>query len=314
MSPKEEGVIDFYLRVFLASAKTCSFTKASELLNITQPGVTHHIRKLEEMFETRLFVRQQNRIRLTEAGEVLYRYADEIDRLYREASNEMSRLRRNVSGDVLLGVTALLGIYLIPMFLGVFRQRYPSVNLSMQVGNSREVMRCLRDGIIEMGIVSEPIPENRFVTLPFYQDDLTLIVPPDHPWCREKEVDAERIFEENFIIREPGSGTREVHMKALRKLYPRKKLRIAMVLGSTEAIKRGVIGKMGISIVSHLACRLETEQGVLRKISVKGLDMKRNFDIVYRSEEDLSVQAVKWKEYLIEQRDSNFERAHLPEK
>jgi len=299
-------MIDFYLRVFLASAKICSFTKASELLHITQPGVTHHIRKLEEMFETRLFIRKRNRIRLTKAGEVLYRYADEMDRLYREATIEMSKIKSSVSGDVQFGATSLLGIYLIPMFLGEFRQRYPNVNLSMQMGNSREVMRCLRDGIIEIGIVSEPIQENRFVTLPFYQDDLTLIVPPDHPWCRKKTIDAERLFEENFIVREPGSGTREVYMKALKELYPRKKLRIAMVLGSTEAIKRGVIGKLGVSIVSHLACRLETEQGVLRKIRVKGLDMKRHFDIVYRSEEDLSIQAIKWKEYLIEQRDRQF--------
>jgi DNA-binding transcriptional LysR family regulator len=219
----------------------------------------------------------------------------------------MSRLRSNVSGNVHFGVGALVGIYLLPMIVGGFRKCYPGVNLSMQVGNSREVLRCLRDGILELGIVSEPIPENRYVTLPFYQDDLTLIVPPDHPWCREKEVDAECIFEEDFIIREPGSGTRAVYTGVLKDRYPRKKLKVAMVLGSTEAIKRGVIGRMGISIVSPLACRLETEQGLLKKIAVRGVNMKRNFDIVYRSEDDLSIQAVKWKEYLLKQRDNNFE-------
>ena len=302
-------MIDFYLRVFLASAKTCSFTKAAELLNITQPGVTHQIRKLEETFNTKLFVRQRNRIALTKAGEILYRYAGQIDRLYRQAKDEMTVLTESVYGDVLFGATSLLGIYLLPLIIGGFRHSNPGVNISMQVGNSREVMRCLRDGLVELAIVSEPVPENRFVTIPFYQDDMTLIVWPDHPWSRKKTIDAERIFEEDFLLREPGSGTRTVYTKALKQLCPSKKLRVAMVLGSTEAIMRGVIGKMGISIVSHLACRLETEQGLLRKVELKGLDMKRKFDIVYRSEEDLSVQAMKWKEYLLKQRDRDFRLA-----
>ena len=299
-------MIDFYLRVFLASAKTCSFTKAAELLNITQPGVTHQIRKLEETFNTKLFLRQKNRIGLTKAGEVLYRYAGEIDRLYRQAKDEMTVLTESVYGDVLFGATSLLGIYLLPLIIGGFKRSNPGVNVSMQVGNSRDVIRYLRDGLVELAIVSEPVPENHFVTIPFYQDDLTLIVAPDHPWCNEKAVDAERIFEEEFLLREPGSGTRTVYTKALKQLFPRRKLKVAMVLGSTEAIMRGVIGKLGISIVSHLACRLQTEQGLLRKIELKGLDMKRKFAIVYRSEETLSVQAMKWKEYLLRQRDKNF--------
>lgn len=300
-------MIDYYLRVFLATARTCSFTKAAQSLNITQPAVTHQIRNLEEMFKAKLFLRQRNKITLTKAGEILYRYADEIGRLYRQAKNEMTEVTGNVFGDVLFGATSLLGTYLLPLIMGGFKQTYPGVNISMQVGNSREVMWYLRDGIVELAIVSEPVPENRFVAIPFYEDDLTLIVPPDHPWCREMTVDAERIFEEDFILREPGSGTRAVYTKALKQIYPRKKLRVSMVLGSTEAIKRGVIGKMGISIVSHLACRLETEQGLLRKIELNGLNMKRKFDIVYRSEENLSVQTLKWKEYLLEQRDGNFQ-------
>lgn len=302
-----EAMIDFYLKVFLTSAKTGSFTKAAELLNITQPAVTHQIRKLEETFKVKLFVRQRNRICLTKAGEILCRYADQIDRLYCQAKDEITGLAGHIYGNVLFGATSLLGIYLLPLILGGFKQRHPEVNISMHVGNSREVLKCLRDGIVEFAIVSEPVPKNRFIVLPFYQDDLTLIVPPDHPWCREKAVDAERIFEEDFILREQGSGTRAVYTKILKQRYPNRKLKVAMVLGSTEAIMRGVIGKMGISIVSRLACHLETEQGLLREIDMKGLEMKRKFDIVYRSEEDLSVQAMRWKEYLIRQRDRNFQ-------
>lgn len=302
-------MIDYYLRVFLAAARTCSFTKAAQSLNVTQPAVTHQIRNLEEMFKAKLFLRQRNRITLTKAGEILYRYADEIGRLYRQAKNEMTDLTGNVSGGIPFGVGALLGIYLLPLIMGGFKKIYPDVDLYMQVGNSRESVQSLLDGIIELAIASEPFAERGFVTIPFYQEDLTLIVPPDHPWCREKEISSERIFEEDFLIREPGSGTREIYTKALQQLYPQKHLKIAMVLGSTEAIKRGVIGKMGISIVSPLACHIEVKQGLLRKIDLKGLKIKRRFDIVYRSEENLSVQTLRWKEYLLKERDNNFQLA-----
>lgn len=302
-------MIDYYLRVFLAAARTCSFTKAAQALNITQPAVTHQIQNLERMFKAKLFLRQRNKITLTKAGEILYRYADEIGRLYRQAKNEMTELTGNVFGDVLFGATSLLGIYLLPLIMGGFKQTYSGVNISMLVGNSREVMSYLQDGIVELAIVSEPVPEKRFVAIPFYEDHLTLIVPPDHPWCVEKEISAERIFEEDFLIREPGSGTREIYTKALQQLYPNKHLKVAMVLGSTEAIKRGVIGGMGISIVSPLACHIEVKQGLLRKIALKGLKIKRGFDIVYRSEENLSVQTIKCKEYLLKERDKEFRSA-----
>jgi DNA-binding transcriptional LysR family regulator len=302
-------MIDYYLRVFLAVAKTCSFTKASQLLNISQPAVTHQIRNLEEMFKAKLFLRQHNKITLTRAGEILYRYADEIGRLYRQAKNEMTALTGNVRGDIPFGVGSLLGIYLLPLIMGGFKKKYPDVNIYMQVGNSREIVQSLLDGIIELAIVSEPVPEKGFVSIPFYPEDLTLIVPPNHPWCREKEINPEWIFEEDFLIREPGSGTRETYTKALQKLYPNKHLKVAMILGSTEAIKRGVIGEMGISIVSPLACHIEVKQGLLRKIDMKGLKIKRSFDIVYRSEENLSVQTLKWKEYLLKEREKEFRSA-----
>lgn len=302
-------MIDYYLRVFLAVARTCSFTKAAQSLNITQPAVTHQIRNLEEMFKAKLFLRQGNRITLTKAGTILYRYADEIGRLYRQAKNEMTDLTGNVYGDIPFGVGALLGSYFLPLIMGGFKKRFPDVNLHMQVVNSRESVQLLMDDIIELAIASEPIPQKGFVVIPFYEENLTVIVPPDHPWCKEKEISAERVFDEDFLIREPGSGTRGIYTKALEQLFPDRRLKIAMVLGSTEAIKRGVIGKMGISIVSPLACQIEEKQGLLRRIDLKGANIERRFNIVYRSEEKLSVQTLKWKEYLLTQRDQGFHSA-----
>lgn len=300
-------MIDFYLRVFLAAAKNNSFTKAAEFLNISQPAVTHQIKHLEEMFKTSLFVRQGNKVCLTKAGEILYKYSDEIGRLYRQALKEMTELSSRVSGDLYFGVTSLLGIYLLPLIINGFKKRYADVKLCMQIGNSKEIIRCLRDGIVELAIVSEPVPmDPSFVIIPFYEDTLVLIAPPDHPWCREGSIDPERIFEEDFILREPGSGTRDFYIKALQNLFQKKYAQSAMVLGSTEAIKRGVRGKLGVSIVSRLACQLELEQGMLREIELNGLKMKRSFYIVYRSEENLTMQAIKWKEYLLDQRNRNF--------
>jgi DNA-binding transcriptional LysR family regulator len=293
-------VIDFHLRVFLAAAKTGSFTKASEILNISQPAVTHQIKSLEERLKTRLFNRMGNKICLTEPGQILVKYAEEIQRLYLRAARDIAVRTGQVAGEIPFGATHLLGKYYLPRLVGEFRKGYPDANLSMLVANSQEIVQYLREGIIELAIVSEPLHLRGMTAIPFYRDHLTVIVYPGHRWCDPGEIETAELFTEGFIAREPGSGTREVYTRFLEGIHKGKSLRTVMVFGSTEAIKTGVMGEMGFSIISRLACRLETEQGLLREIRLKGLDMKRDFYIVFRSEKHLSLPARAFKDYLVE--------------
>jgi DNA-binding transcriptional LysR family regulator len=294
---------DFSLKVFITVAKLNSFTRAAEFLNLSQPAVTHQIKNLENLFKTRLFNRGQNRIELTKSGQILLKHAENIDSLYQRATQEIHEITNQVAGDIHLGAASLLGKYLLPRILGNFKKIYPHVNLSMLVGNSKEILGFLENGIIELAIVSEPIPSKNLVAFSFYRDQLTVVVYPTHPWCRKREVTLHDLCREDFISREMGSGTREFCLKSLGLPWKGEELKPVMVLGSSEAIKMAVIGEMGFSILSRLAIRSEVELGLLKEVRLKNVDMVRNFFVVFKSERHLSLPALKLKEYLKEKKD-----------
>ena len=291
-------MIDFNLKVFLAVAKMSSFTRAAEFLNLSQPAVTHQIKNLETMLRTKLFNRCQNKIFLTKSGKILLKYADDINLLYQNAMKEIQEANNRVAGDVLIGSASLLGKYFLPRVIGEFKKTYSEVNISMLVGNSKEILEYLQNDVIELAIVSEPIPFKNLIAFPLYSDHLTIIVDPDHPWSRKKEISPTDLFSEDFIAREVGSGTREVYLKFLEVYLKGKQLKTVMVLGNTEAVKMAVIGKMGFSIVSRLAARSEVELGLLKEVRIKNVNMSRDFFVVFKSEENLSVPALRLKEYL----------------
>lgn len=291
-------MIDFYLKVFITVARMNSFTRAAEFLNLSQPAVTHQIKNLEDMFKTKLFDRSQHKIHLTESGKVLLKYAENINILYQKAIEEIHEITSKVAGDIHIGAAALVGKYLLPRIIGNFRKMYPDVNISMPVGNSKAILEFLQNDIIELAIVSEPIASKNLIVFPFYRDHLTVIVYPAHPWCGKKEITVKELFREDFISREIGSGTREVYLKSLKTLHKGEQLKSVMVLGSTEAVKMAVIGEMGFSIVSRLAISSEVKLGLLKEVRLKNIDMVRDFFVVFKSEEGLSVPAMKLKEYL----------------
>ena len=291
-------MIDFNLKVFMAAAKMNSFTRAAEFLNLSQPAVTHQIKNLENMLKTKLFMRCQNKIYLTKSGQILLKYAEDINLLYQKAIREIHEVNDKVAGDVHIGAASLLGKYLLPRIIGDFKKTYPDANISMLVGNSKEISGYLQNDVIELAIVSEPITSFNFTAFQLYRDYLTVIIHPNHPWSKKRVITFNDLFDEDFISREVGSGTREVYLQTLEAHGNGKKLKTVMVLGNTEAVKMAVIGKMGFSIVSRLATKSEVELGLLKEIRLKSVNMSRDFFVVFKSEKNLSVPALKLKDYL----------------
>jgi len=304
---------DSNLKVFLAVAKMNSFTRAAEFLNLSQPAVTHQIKNLETMLRTKLFNRCHNKIFLTKSGNILLKCAEGIDLLYQNAMKEIQEANNRVAGDAQIGAASLLGKYLLPRVIGEFKKKYSEVNISMLVGNSKEILEYLQNDVIEIAIVSEPIPFKNLTVFSLYSDHLTIIVDPDHPWSRKKEISPTDLLNEDFISREVGSGTREVYLKSLEAHLKENQLKTVMVLGNTESVKMAVIGKMGFSIVSRLAARSEVELGLLKEVRIKDVNMSRDFFVVTKFEENLSVPALRLKEYLRSKKPGfdglNFNRA-----
>ena len=291
-------MMDFTIKVFLTVARMNSFTRAAEVLNLSQPAVTHQIKNLEGLLKARLFNRDQNRIELTNAGKIFLRYSEEINLLYQKAMAEIHDITNQMAGDVHLGAALIMGKYLLPRIFGNFKKMYPKVNLSMLVGNSKEILGFLEKGVIELAIVPEPIPSKDLVTFPFYRDYLTAVVYPSHPWCKKEAITVDELCGEDFISREVGSATREFFQKSLGHSCKWAALKPVMVLGSSEAVKMAVIGEMGFSILSRLAIRSEVELGLLKEVRLKDVNLIRDFFVVYKSEEHLDLPSLKLKEYL----------------
>jgi len=228
---------DRRLQVFHTVAGVLSFTKAAELLNMTQPAVTHQIRQLESDFNTRLFDRENNKISLTRAGEEVLSYANQIIDLYGQMHESVKSLTGDTSGLVTLGASTTIAEYMLPGLLGEFKKKFPDVQVRLRVANTDAVVNMVADNTIDLGVV-------------------------------EGEVNNQYLLDYPFVFREGGSGTRSVISTFLQSHgLHEDQLNQSFELGSTEAIKGAVQAGMGVSIVSASAVVKEEELGLLVSIA-----------------------------------------------
>ncbi|MDP3259458.1 MAG: selenium metabolism-associated LysR family transcriptional regulator, partial [Thermodesulfovibrionales bacterium] len=264
-------------------AETKSFSKASEIIHLTQPAVSLLIQALEEIYETKLFDRASNTVTLTPAGEMLYKYAKEILNLYAAAEKNIGEITGFVKGSISVGASSTIGNYLLPGVIAAFRKTHPKIKIHLLVGNTKRVVELLNAGNIDIGLVEGDVARQKMVVDKLVADELALIVPPLHPLAKKRNVSIFEITKEPFIFREEGSGTRQVIEKYLGKysITPQNMM-ISMVLGSTEAIKESVENGIGIAIVSRWAVRKEIKYGTLKPLSFKEEKMLRDFSLIFQ--------------------------------
>lgn len=272
---------DHKLRVFCAVAETKSFSKASELIHLTQPAVSLQIQAMEELYETRLFDRSGNSINLTPAGEILYKRAKEILALYAEAQHNISEITGAIKGSLSIGASSTIGNYLLPHIIAAFKRKVPQVNISLVVNNTKVITERLNAGEIDIALVEGDVSKQRFSVETLLSDELVVIMSPAHPWADRRNVPAIELTKEPIIMREEGSGTRQIILKHLEEHGIKlDQLKIALVMGSTEAIKGAVEEGLGVSIVSGWAARKNLKQGLIKTITFKDLKFHRNFSII----------------------------------
>ena len=272
---------DHKLRVFCAVADTKSFSKASELIHLTQPAVSLQVQAMEELYETRLFDRSGNSINLTPAGEILYKRAKEILALYAEAQKNISEITGSIKGSLSIGASSTIGNYLLPMIIAAFKKKVPQVNISLLVSNTKTITEKLNAGEIDIALVEGDVSKQRFAVDTLLSDELVVIMSPAHSWAERRNIPGMDLIKEPLILREEGSGTRQIILKHLEehgiKLAD---LKISLVLGSTESIKCAVEEGVGVSIVSAWAARQAIKHGILKSMTFKDVKFHRNFSII----------------------------------
>ncbi len=277
-------MIDRRLQVFHAVAELRSFTRAGQRLHMTQPAVTFQIRQLEEHFNTRLFNREHNRIELTEAGRQMDEYAKRIIALYAEMDGSLRKFSTGIAGTILLGASMTIAEYDLPRLLVRFKQRYDAVDIKLSVSNTDGVVQMVVENRIDLGLVEGPV-HNRSLAVKRYDiDRLVVVLPPGHALAKQKKISFESLQGVPLILREEGSGTREVFLDhAKQSGFDLDNFNIAMELGSPEAIKSAVGAGLGVSVISMAALRNEIKLQSLLAIPLDPT-IERPFSFVHRKQ------------------------------
>jgi DNA-binding transcriptional LysR family regulator len=290
---------DHKLKVFCAVAETGSFSKASKMVNLTQPAVSLQIQALEESYETALFERSGKNITLTAAGKLLYQYAKDILNLYTTVEKEINNLTGLSKGSLQVGASSTIGNYLLPTVIIAFKKKYPKIDVNLFVSNTKGIIELLNTGRIDIGLVEGDAPKQSLDIEKLLEDELVLIMPPDHLWVKRKNISVSELLSQPVIMREDGSGTRQMIEKHLmqNKISP-SNLRMSLVLGSTEAIKSAVEHGMGVSILSHWTVRKEVQFGTIKTNTFRDIRFTRNFNIVFHKRGALSNTAKDFFDFL----------------
>jgi LysR family transcriptional regulator, transcriptional activator of the cysJI operon len=298
---------NFRLRVFRAVAEEMSFRKAAEVLHLSQPAVSQHIRALEEEAGVRLFDRARgeghgSQISLTEAGRVLLGYANTAAETMVEAQRALAALNDEAVGELQLGASTTVAQYVLPRILGAFLRQYPQVKLSLVSGNTERIVEAVAEEKVELGIIEGPAMRRDVKTERMVRDEMVLIVSPNHAWARKAAAIAPgELARVPLLLRERGSGSRRVVERALKKVgLPLRSLRVAMELDSTEAIISGVEAELGVGFVSRCAVNKVLRLGSVRIAAVQGLEILRDFSFVRLAGSEATGTAAAFQRFAME--------------
>ena len=265
------------LEAFILVAELQSFTKAARQLYMSQPAISFQIKALEEDLSVILLQRSERKVALTEAGRLLYPEAKQMLGHYNKIKAGLDALRGLKTGNMVIGASTIPGEYLLPGIIGAFRSKYPGVRVSLRIAGSGDVLKWLQERDIDLGVVGAIGQQENVEFTKWLDDELVLIVPPDHHWSG-KTIDVSELAGEKMVLREEGSGTRKSMLDILEKQgLSTDDLKVEMELGSTRSVISAVQAGMGIALVSSWAAADSIEVGKLGEAKLEGVDLTRSF-------------------------------------
>lgn len=274
---------DFRLKVFYTVAQTLNFNKAAEVLNITQPAVTKHIKELEKTYNLTLFDRTYKRISLTKAGEILLQHAHLIFEQYQKLDFDLNLLQNKTQGLLHIGASTTIAQYIIPAYLAKFHKRFPDITVELTNANSLEIEQLLTDKKIELGLVEGNTSNSDLKYIPFLNDEIVLVGNVKNKNSRKETISLKELTKIPLLIREEGSGTTEmIESNLAKKGIKMSDLVIQMQLGSTESIKNYLLHSNAFAFLSIYSVQQELTNDRLTVVDIDGLEIKRNFSFVYR--------------------------------
>ncbi len=290
-------MLDFRLDTFLALAKIGNFTKTAEALNITQPAVSQHIKFLEERYGGKLFCYQGKNLTLTERGKRLYEFALTVSADSEHlkdilASNSLAAKHIN------FGATLSIGEFVCPDIISRLLRDYPDIHVNMRVENTEKLLTGLREGAINFAFVEGFFDKSEYGHVLFSKEQFIAVCGKNHQFA-DKTINLDDILNERIIIREKGSGTRDVFEQILHEnnLGINAFSRISEI-GNMNTIKQLVADDLGITFLYRVAAKPELEIGLLKELEIQNLNIIREFNFVYLKNSLHANEYVNWFDYL----------------
>ena len=277
-----------------------SFTRAARAVFLSQPTVSDHVRHLEEELGQKLVDRLGREAEPTPAGRLLYDYASRILRLQQETLEALARFGGRLSGETTIGASTIPATYILPTLVGTFRAAHPEVTVSVRISGSHEIARKVLAGEYDLGLVGAMWNERGLDWTELFTDTLVLVARPDHPLAGRGPVTLDDLCGQDYVGREPGSGTRKV-VGALLEAAGRRETDLHQValFGANEAVREAVKAGVGVSMLSRRSVAADLAAGALVEIPLKGVSGERPFYLLRRKNRQLPPSAAALAEHLV---------------
>ena len=284
------------LKVFCDVVETRSFSVAASHNYITQSAVSQQIRMLEERYNRRLLERTRGNVQLTPAGEVLYQVSKEIVQRYQDMEASLQALAHVIAGTVRVATVHSIGLYELSAQIKRYLKAYPQVHLHLAYSRSNRIYEDALKGNIDVGVVAYPARRPGITVIPFRQDRLVLVCPPQHPLARHRQVSIRKLQGESFVGYERDIPTRKEVDQILRRYDV--EVRYVIELDNIETIKRVVEIGRGVAILPEPAVRPELKARTLGIVHFSDELFVRPLGIIHRHGKHFSPAAEKFIEFL----------------
>lgn len=291
------------VHIFNITARTLSITKTAKKMHLSQPSVSIQIKDLEDSLNVRLFDRINRKITLTDAGKVFFEYSERLLSLIDEIDAVMNEFSSGDVGRLVLGASSTVGIYVLPRFLGEFKELYPKAEIALHIQNRQEAVEQCVAGELDFAFMQDPPKHPDLQSEFFMKDELVIVCSPKHRWAKMGHLTMKMLSSEPepMILREEGSGTRGIIEYVLKRYGIERK--VTMELSSSEGIKRAVEANLGVAVLSKNVIASEIKNKTLVALPIKDLDTKREFFVVRNKKRKFMPLMMKFYDFILERRN-----------
>jgi len=286
-------------KTYVRVVETQNLSRTAEEFGLSQPAVTKQIQALEDMYGILLLERSGRRLKTTEAGETLYYWARELIKVIDKTEQAMEEVSESHKGSLYLGASTIPGQYILPFVIKNFKDKYPSINIRMDIADTEKIFSRVAEREIDIGVVGAWINNRKVKGFQWLEDELVVVLPENHKLARLNEIDVKNLVNERWIFRERGSGTRKAIEEMLAVNGIKKdELNVYIETGSTEAVLAAVESGMGLSIVSRWAVKRIDSYRKIKPIKITNSKANRFIYIIYPRQKARRKSVNKFIEYV----------------